>query len=400
MVMETVEGSHRFNWTEGEKALLLRTLRVNYLGEDRLDVDTYGDHRRFLRNVIFAYVGGIILLGPLYWFGARMVPEGLQINPLLWGLVSLLTLQICFAVTLPFLPIQPTARVTLFPGTPWCIRHGAGQDSLERLEIASPDNLRRLASFPVLPFGQDFHGTSLTARLSASYENRMACGDLIEAKCNVVAEAPSAPPERVAQLVDEELVRTPLALHRDLRRYLNLQSLTSNRIVLQGGHTSMIWSGAVLLINLPMFIGPGAIWGEQSIVLADAVSPWRWRLLLVAIFWILAIVQTQLLARYFITKRRGTVVFDKHDDHLSLHHRGRESRIPASEFKVGIDHDVWQSNDTERDSYSLFLKHHAKVIMRWVLYTEPVPAQTREQAKALEHKVLEYFVGTSPNTDM
>ena len=126
-----------FNWTEDEKALLRKTLRVRVLEETRLEVETYGDYGRFVRNVVCVHLGGFLLFGPLEWFSARIVPEGLRVSPLLLVvLLGLIPIASLF-MTHFLLPRKAAARLSLFPGTPWCIWHGSHQDSLEMLQPAS-----------------------------------------------------------------------------------------------------------------------------------------------------------------------------------------------------------------------------------------------------------------------
>jgi hypothetical protein len=377
-----------FNWTEDEKALLRKTLRVRVLEETRLEVETYGDYGRFVRNVVCVHLGGFLLFGPLEWFSARIVPEGLRVSPLLLVvLLGLIPIASLF-MTHFLLPRKAAARLSLFPGTPWCIWHGSHQDSLEMLQPASADSLRRMTGFPVLPFGEDFHGLSLHTRIAASDNAKLRCRDIILDRCNVLNPADLSPPPRIAKLVDEELVRIPLELSRALRLYLDPLSLTANRLVLRGGHSSMIWMGLVSIIDSVPSIAP--IWfGERTVLWANVSSPRLWQIVFIAIPWIIATAQTTLFARYYLSKRKGIVTFTKQADHIIWQDRGREVRLPISECRVAIKCDPWESSDN--DFSSLFLHHRNKVVARWVL-KNPEPLEAK--AKAIEAKVREYIAGS------
>jgi hypothetical protein len=286
------------------------------------------------------------------------------------------------------LPKKAAARVSLFPGTPWCIWHGSHQDSLEMLQPPSAESFRRMAGFPVLPFGEDFYGLSLHTRIAASEDAKLRCRDIIFDRCNVLDPGDISPPPRIAKLVDEELVRIPIELSRALRLYLDPLTLTANRLVLRGGHSSMIWMGLVSIIDSVPSITP--LWfGDRTVLWANISSPRLWQIVLIAIPWIIATAQTALFTRYYLSKHRGIVTLTKRADHVLWQDRGREVRLPISECRMDIECDPWESSDN--DFSSLFLHHRNKVIARWVLKN---PAPLEAEAKAIEAKVREYVANT------
>jgi membrane protein implicated in regulation of membrane protease activity len=390
-VMMEFAGNFTFNWTDEEKALLRRTLRVRVLREDRLEVETMGKFGRDLWFILLGHCLGFALVALFTLFATRIGSNGLKVSPILLAMMPFIAAGISFFVTMPFLPKQPSPCLTLFPDTPWCIGQGSLQPILELLEPASAEVLALRRTATAMPFCRHPDGPWLRTRFAVSDGAKTRCRDLILDRCKVLAATPAAhPPARVAGLVDPEVVRTPRDLYDSLRRHLNLMQLTSDTLVLRGGHWSWIWTGFVLLVDALVPIGatlvPGWAFEDYPVTLGDATSAPLWRSALLVLPWLPAVAQTVLVSRYYMRKWSGTVTFDKREDYILRQQGGRAVRIPTRECRVSMEPDLWEYEEPLTYS-SIFLYHGHKVVARWVL-EDPYGDKA---GKALEAKVREYL---------
>jgi hypothetical protein len=375
-----------FNWTEEEKSLLRRTLRVRVLEEDRLEVETM--KRDLLGDFVLAVFWiGISLLGAIVASGVTttVVSGTLQVTPLVFVSIPFIT----FPMMVGFLTLdrEPACPITLFPATAWIVSHSPVQNLLGRIALAEESSRPRWGS--PIAIATSIGYFKLRVGLGASAHRLRRVQELIFARCRTTMTE-NAPPRNVADLVGREVASLPKAFYTPLAYYTKLISVTSDTLVIRNGASpSLPW--AILSVELVLGGVPACLYPFNilpNVVTLGNLSSLIWYPILGSVLFLTAVIHTVLAYTFDRRHLMRTVILSKQDSYLVYKDHLGESQIPTSECTMSAEVDTREEDDWEPAPTSIEIRHGKKRLVKWVL-KDPQPSS--EVASALEQGIREYL---------
>jgi hypothetical protein len=214
-----------FNWTEEEKQLLRRTLRLRVLEDDRIEVETYERGFDGQSDSVMKMAGlAILAAGLVTYVSTTATPQGLEFT-VKWYLAAALPIYI-FMFLLELAWPGSTFTVSLLPGTPWCIDHRPLQDRLDMLKRTEAE--KQVSRYPMIVLSSELGGLILRTPVFASTGDRARTQKLILDHCLAATSATEDAPDLVARLVGAEVAALPRASYVALQRHLEVVSGASD----------------------------------------------------------------------------------------------------------------------------------------------------------------------------
>jgi hypothetical protein len=231
-----------FNWTEEEKALLRRTLRVRVLEEDRIEIETREPGTLLARLIGFGILLAILcfIFPPVHYASAPIIDFiGLGAYACILGTGVL----ICFLRE----PPPSSKSISLFPGTRWCVRHRTTQGSLELLvaqEPNPPHGLRRRRVVLRTDIG-DIH---LNVPSLARATDCLACHKILSNRCKVTGDPAEDAPATVASLAEPGALSLPWKSYVLLLKNLPVEQVGPTSLVLRNDRRR--WRRILVFLSL------------------------------------------------------------------------------------------------------------------------------------------------------
>lgn len=250
MAAPTADTPPTFNWSDEEKALLRRTLRVRVLGDHRIELQA-----REPGYLPYRLLGIAIILA----VSALTAPP--DMNPCELGAPRMMLLGGLFAMlALPcFLPSRRrrSGSISLFPGTAWCVHHGSRRTDLERILPSTPRPADPPSGGVVLQ--TDVGKMSLAPRPLSKWDDRARCqGLLVERTCDRAPERDEPPPAALS-LVDPAVLKLPRVFYAALLRYVEFDRIGTDTIELRTHYSSFRILAPLGLINLVILAVGGVL---------------------------------------------------------------------------------------------------------------------------------------------
>jgi len=217
--MPTDDTTPKFNWTEEEKALLRRTLRVKVLEEDRIEIEAREPY-----EPLADLFGLVVLLFAVVFLAHEIVDP----TPTMFLWVSFLCLLVVWAI--PFGPIQRcrgslTTSVSFFPGTQWCIRHrGLPEGALELVRLALSNPFWGIFR-QYLVFVTDVGAVQLKSRRGLRWTASFECHNLLLGRLQGKTYADRWPPPHVANFAEAGALALPRRSYVALWKNLDVVSV-------------------------------------------------------------------------------------------------------------------------------------------------------------------------------
>jgi hypothetical protein len=374
-----------FGWTEEEKHLLRRTLRVRVLEQDRLEVETTTGSL-LERGILVVLWIGFSVVTPLA--GASVttaVVEGnVQVTPAALLALAFVTLPMMAGFT--YLAKDPPRQLSFFPNARWIVSHRPRQNALGKIDTAESARPTWSSSIDVVTTIGRF---VLRTRLATSLSQRRRAQELLFNRCTPTI-GDEQPPPSVVELVGRDVASMPSKFYAPLVRYTRLVSVTRDSLVLSNGSGAFlawaIWivefavGFALSLVNLfdvlPNLFFIGSI--------ANRVCEPAFAL---ALFLIALIHSTFAYA----DRRRHllrTVVLNKHLPYLVYRDHLGETQIPTSECTMSLEIDPREKKDDELAPRSIEIRHGEKRLVKWTL-KDPLPSD--EVATTLDQGIRGYL---------
>ena len=378
MAAQSADRPPTFNWTDEEKALLRRTLRVRTLFATELEVETF--EGGFLHGYIWLLATIMLTIVGVGWMvfhvtsidanGLRTPTTLIAMLPVAWILLAT-----GFAAG----PAKPGFPVSLFPATPWFIRHRPTQRCLEQLKPTDEEANR----IDRVLFATDIDSLLLRTRTGVHESDLIRVRQLIVERCAVGSRDYDTPPERVSRLAGEDILQIPRPFYVLLMRYLAVRSAAADTLVLEcsypsHGHWGLVMLGGILLLaGLPFLVAMGG-WPAE-IYLGTPASAQIWRLGLVAMPFLVAFAYFAVSARLGRQTCRRTITLSKRYPYLLVKDHLGELHIPIKECLLLTTPDPSAAeSDTGSTPKSVFIRHGEKVLARWPL-THPRPSDMEER---------------------
>jgi len=375
-----------FHWTEAEKALLRRTLRVRVLEEDRLEVET--TKRALFADIAWAlsYIGTPVALSVLAgWMCVHGKSGCIEVTPAVFFFLPVISLFLMLGFLGP--SSEPVSPISFFPATNWFVIHRSPQKVLGKL--VPPDQGALPSWGGPIHLATDIDEVLLRVALWASPRDLRGVRRLILERCLPAANE-GEPPRSVADLVGREVACLPRAFYVPLARHAKLISVTPDTLVLRNGAgPALPW--AILVVEF--LIGAAAI-GLSPLNILPKVAPLAcpsgqlWYVPVASVIFMTAVIQTVLLCGYARRFSLRAVTLNKQASYLLYKDHLGESQIPTSECLLLTERNDWEESETDPAPATLALYHQRKRLVKWVLNDSQ---RSRELAAALGQGLREYL---------
>jgi hypothetical protein len=383
--MATNDGAPTFGWTDEEKVLLHRTLRVRVLEEDRLEVETTHGTLLELFAVILLWIGLPVGAAATASVAATDVVAGyVYVTPLVFIALPFIALPLMAGFA--HLVEEPPYPITFFPGTAWIVSHRPTQNAIGKID---PTQRERPTWNSSIYLATTIDSFALRTRIRASLRQRRRVQELLFARCASTATE-DEPPKGVVDLVGRDAASLPSAFYAPLVRYTRLVSVTPDTLVVRNGKgPSLPWVilvvefviGLVAAMLYPFQILPNLFrLGDLSTLLYYPVFG--------AVLFLIAMIHSVFTYAHRRNHLMRTVTLNKQTSYLIYQDYLGECRIPTNECTMTIDVDPREKDDNEPAPDAMEICHGKKRLVKWIL-TNPQPSD--EATRALDRGIREYL---------
>jgi hypothetical protein len=385
-----------FNWTDEEKALLRRTLRVRTFEADRIEIETLDPRQVAGRFATWTFLAPALATAALaVAFGTSVSPHGLVVPT--WLFAAVPVIGFLMVLGMPRGLVKRSEPVTLFAGTPWCVRHRQPQGCLEILQrsVVETDKL----TWRTVPLNTDIGPLFLSVARRAPLAVRLRVRQIILDRCASVTPG-ADPPEQVVQLVGPEVARLPRVFYVALQQEFDVVSVTPERLKVSSGcPTSHLLTGLVLITEIllllvfPLFLPALGAWPD-SIAMGTPQSAWVWRLVLFAALIAPGPIHVAADDWRVRRSRNATLTFSKDSTFVAVSDRRGQRQLSSKECRFTLDE--WDDSDNSFSLMTLSLHHGEELLGRWSFCEDKPPSGRR---RALEKGLHEYLRSGSLQRD-
>jgi hypothetical protein len=374
-----------FRWSEEEKALLRRTLRVRSWETDRIVIDTLDPRQiRSLSMTLTFVVPALAIAAAAVSFGTVVAPQGLVVPT--WMLAAGALVGFLLLLGGPRGPVTPGEPITLFAGTPWCVRHRQAQSRLEILKRTDVDT--SMMDRRSVPLATDVGPLLLHAAHRTPTAERLKVRQLVLDRCTPVTPSPE-PPAHVVNVVGSEVAQLPRAFCVPLHRYLDVVSVTSETLTVCGwparsfATSLVLLTELLLLLILPLLL-PGLGAWPSSITVGPPELAWAWRFVLFGLLVSLGPIHIAIDNWQARRGRSTSLTFSKQATFLTVRDGRSELQIPTNACLLSLENIPEGENLV---ATAFVLRHGKKLLARWDLSPDP----SMDEQRALERGLHEYL---------
>ena len=388
--MPTDDTTPKFNWTEEEKALLRRTLRVKVLEEDRIEIEAREPY-----EPLADLFGLVVLLFAVVFLAHEIVDP----TPTMFLWVSFLCLLVVWAI--PFGPIQRcrgslTTSVSFFPGTQWCIRHrGLPEGALELVWLDLSHHFWGIFR-QYLVFVTDIGAVQLKTRRRLGWTASFECHKLLRGRLQGKTHEDLRPPPRVANWAEAGALALPRRRYVALWKNLDVVSVGLDSLALRTdlGVFRRFWivyaADLVLWIVLSILSAVGFLpehmpWGSGHYILLRTA-------ILLGIPFAIGFLQRAWVKRSPGPDQRDVITISKRSAQVLIRGPRSERRFNRSDCRV------WESTlGYDADSIEYRILAGKECLVRWWMnihevvperdllmatvasyFTDPIDSQSRD----------------------
>jgi hypothetical protein len=386
MATKDLGSQPKFDWTEEEKHLLLRTLRVRVLEQDRLEVETTTGSLLERGLLLLLWIGfSVITAAAGASVTTTVVAGNVQVTPAAFLALAFVTLPMMSGFV--YLAKDPPCPLSFFPGTGWIVSHRPGQNALGRIDAL--DRARPTWNSPI-------HVTTtigdflLRTRVAVSLSRRTRVQALLLGRCTPTVADEEPPPSSVVELVGREVLGIPSAFYAPLVRYTRLVSVTPESLVIRNGTGPFLaWVMWLVEFAIGMTIAMVNMFGilPNLFTIGGIANRICEPLFAVALF-LMALIHSMFA---YADKRRHllqTVALNKQASYLVYSDHLGEAQIPTSECTMSLEANPREKDDDEPGPDAIEIRHGKKRLAKWTL-KNPLPSD--QVARTLDQGIREYL---------
>jgi hypothetical protein len=385
MATDSGASAPTFHWTEEEKALLRRTLRVRVLEEDRIEVETREPGTLLLRVIGFAILLVILcFIFPPFHYAELTGPIIDFIGLGVYACILCTGILVCFLRE----PPPSSKSISLFPGTPWCIRHRAALGSLELVVPKGPTYLQGPRGRRVV-LSTDIVDVYLSTSSMARASDCFACHQILSTRCKVTGDPSEEAPVRVTSLAEAGALSLPWKSYVLLLKNLQVEQVGAASLVLRSDKRRWrrilgLFSLNVAIMLLPIILLAAGVIPEDKMLLGTGQSGWiRLGGLLFAPF-VLGAVEGAGVMSFSGACRQYIISISKDNPEIMVRGPDEVQSLPRASCHVEV------SYSTDDSPSVLSIKQSRRLLARWDLATED-----NSECDLLEKIVQSYLSGSA-----